>query len=188
MSETMGYSGLFVRTVLWRLRRTLRFFSPPFGEYIAQTQKREGTLAARTALDSTRRGGGVPRRKREGEANSQQIVARKTTWSHFYFYSQFKQGIVDQYALKYFILRSVTWCSSFIHVLSFPAQIAARYKENNTLIQSSCESVGDLLMVYKKLSASPGSPPLATGAYRGRTFAASQPSNANHGRGRRHTL
>ena len=58
-----------------------------------------------------------------------------------------------------------------------PAQIAARYKENNTLIQSSCESVGDLLMVYKKLQRLAGFTARVTELIEGVDVVASQPSN-----------
>jgi ATP-binding cassette subfamily D (ALD) protein 3 len=43
MAQTMGYSGLFVLYAYFGLSgAAVRAFSPPFGEYIAQTQKREG--------------------------------------------------------------------------------------------------------------------------------------------------
>ena len=68
-----------------------------------------------------------------------------TTWSHFYFYLQFQQGVVDQFLVKYFA-SMIGW-----PVLAFPflaasgdrspAEIAARYRESDTLIQSASSSV-----------------------------------------------
>ena len=63
---------------------------------------------------------------------------KTTTWSSFYFYLQFKQGVIDQYFVKYFA-SMIGW-----PVLAFPfladtssrsaAEIAARYRESDTLI------------------------------------------------------
>ena len=128
----------------------------PFGEYIARTQRLEGdfrrmhsrliTHAEEVAfLDGAERERGILDAKLEST----------TTWSQFYFYLQFKQGVVDQYFVKYFA-SMIGW-----PVLAFPflassgarsgSEIAARYRESDTLIQSASSSIGDLMMVYKKL-------------------------------------
>ena len=181
MSETMGYSGLFVLYSYFGVSGALvRFLSPPFGEYIAQTQKREGTFrrAHSRLIQHAEEVAFL-----DGSAREKQILNKSlrevTTWSHFYFYSQFKQGIVDQYALKYFasMIGYPVLAFPFMYSRLSPAQIAARYKENNTLIQSSCESVGDLLMVYKKLQRLAGFTARVTELIEGVDVVASQPSN-----------
>ena len=181
MSETMGYSGLFVLYSYFGVSGALvRFLSPPFGEYIAQTQKREGTFrrAHSRLIQHAEEVAFL-----DGSAREKQILNKSlrevTTWSHFYFYSQFKQGIVDQYALKYFasMIGYPVLAFPFMYSRLSPAQIAARYKENNTLIQSSCESVGDLLMVYKKLQRLAGFTARVTELIEVVDVVASQPSN-----------
>ena len=104
----------------------------------SRRRKTRGHAGLQDALDLTRRGGGVPRRKREEKQILNKSLREVTTWSHFYFYSQFKQGIVDQYALKYFasMIGYPVLAFPFMYSRLSPAQIAARYKENNTLIQS----------------------------------------------------
>ena len=78
---------------------------------------------------------------------------------------QYRQAIADQWALKYFA-SCVGW-----PILAVPfllarggggggggggvapsaADVAARYKENDSLMQGAASSLGDLLLVYKKL-------------------------------------
>lgn len=158
MGENMGYGGLSILYGYFLLSGVvIRAASPPFSEYIARTQKLEGdfrrmhsrliTHAEEVAfLDGAGRERAILDAKLEST----------TSWSQFYFYLQFKQGVVDQYFVKYFA-SMIGW-----PVLAFPflatdrsavspAQIAARYRESDTLIQSASSSIGDLLMVYKKL-------------------------------------
>ena len=157
MGESMGYSGLTILYSYFFLSgAVIRAVSPPFSEYIARTQKLEGdfrrmhsrliTHAEEVAfLDGARREKDILDAK----------LDKTTTWSSFYFYLQFKQGVIDQYFVKYFA-SMIGW-----PVLAFPfladtssrsaAEIAARYRESDTLIQSASSSIGDLMMVYKKL-------------------------------------
>lgn len=157
MGENMGYGGLAVLySYFFASGAVIRAVSPPFGEYIARTQRLEGdfrrmhsrliTHAEEVAfLDGAERERGILDAKLEST----------TTWSQFYFYLQFKQGVVDQYFVKYFA-SMIGW-----PVLAFPflassgarsgSEIAARYRESDTLIQSASSSIGDLMMVYKKL-------------------------------------
>ena len=155
MSETMGYSGLFILYTYFGLSGAMvRAFSPPFGEYIAQTQKREGEFRRDHArlIQHAEEVAFL-----DGSAREKQILNNSlhelTTWSHFYYYAQFKQGIVDQYALKYFA-SMIGWpvlAVPFFYSNLAPSEIAARYKENDTLIKSASGSIGDLMLVYKKL-------------------------------------
>ena len=92
--------------------------------------------------------------KREKELLNEQLgsVASYNSW---YFWKQMKQGMVDQYFLKYFA-SIIGW-----PVLALPflfrkaggdvAEVAARYRESDTLIQTASSSLGDLLMLYKKV-------------------------------------
>ena len=155
MAQTMGYSGLFVLYAYFGLSgAAVRAFSPPFGEYIAQTQKREGEFrrAHSRLIQHAEEVAFL-----DGSAREKEILNKSlhevTTWSHFYYYSQFKQGIVDQYALKYFA-SMIGWpvlAVPFMYSDLSASEIAARYKENDTLIKSASGSIGDLMLVYKKL-------------------------------------
>ena len=157
MGEHMGYSGLTILYSYFFLSgAVIRAVSPPFSEYIARTQKLEGDFRRMHSRLITH---AEEVAFLDGAAREQDILDSKldktTTWSSFYFYLQFKQGVIDQYFVKYF--------ASMIGlpVLAFPfmadtssrsaAEIAARYRESDTLIQSASSSIGDLMMVYKKL-------------------------------------
>lgn len=155
MGENMGYGGLSVLYAYFFLSgAVIRAASPPFSEYIARTQKLEGdfrrmhsrliTHAEEVAfLDGARRERAILDEKLEST----------TTWSQFYFYLQFKQGVIDQYFVKYFA-SMIGWpvlAFPFLLTDKPPAEIAARYRESDTLIQSASSSIGDLMMVYKKL-------------------------------------
>jgi ATP-binding cassette subfamily D (ALD) protein 3 len=64
------------------------------------------------------------------------------------------QGCIDQYALKYFasVLGWPIIAVPFLMKTDMPvAEVAARYRESDSLIQSASGAIGDLLMVYKKL-------------------------------------
>ena len=158
MGENMGYGGLSVLYAYFFLSgAVIRAASPPFSEYIARTQKLEGDFRRMhsrliTHAEEVAFLDGAGRERAILDAKLQST----TTWSQFYFYLQFKQGVIDQYFVKYFA-SMIGW-----PVLAFPflatdrsikspAEIAARYRESDTLIQSASSSIGDLMMVYKKL-------------------------------------
>ena len=157
MAENMGYGGLAVLYGYFVLSGALiKSLSPPFSEYIARTQKLEGDFRRAhsrliTHAEEVAFLGGAETERSILDARLHGV----TSWSRFYFYLQFKQGVVDQYFIKYFA-SMIGW-----PVLAFPflsdasdrgaAQIAALYRESDTLIQSASSSIGDLMMVYKKL-------------------------------------
>ena len=157
MAENMGYGGLAVLYGYFVLSGALiKSLSPPFSEYIARTQKLEGDFRRAhsrliTHAEEVAFLGGAETERSILDARLRGV----TSWSRFYFYLQFKQGVVDQYFIKYFA-SMIGW-----PVLAFPflsdasdrgaAQIAALYRESDTLIQSASSSIGDLMMVYKKL-------------------------------------
>ena len=155
MSQTMGYSGLFTLYAYFALSgAVVRAISPPFGEYIAQTQKREGEFrrAHSRLIQHAEEVAFL-----DGSAREKAILNKSlhevTTWSHFYYFLQFKQGVIDQYALKYFA-SMIGWPVLAVPFMSSDlskSEIAARYKENDTLIRSASGSIGDLMLVYKKL-------------------------------------
>ena len=157
MAENMGYGGLAVLYGYFVLSGALiKSLSPPFSEYIARTQKLEGDFRRAhsrliTHAEEVAFLGGAETERSLLDGRLRGV----TSWSRFYFYLQFKQGVVDQYFIKYFA-SMIGW-----PVLAFPfladtsdrgaAQIAALYRESDTLIQSASSSIGDLMMVYKKL-------------------------------------
>ena len=157
MAENMGYGGLAVLYGYFVLSGALiKSLSPPFSEYIARTQKLEGDFRRAhsrliTHAEEVAFLGGAETERSLLDGRLRDV----TSWSRFYFYLQFKQGVVDQYFIKYFA-SMIGW-----PVLAFPfladtsdrgaAQIAALYRESDTLIQSASSSIGDLMMVYKKL-------------------------------------
>jgi len=69
---------------------------------------------------------------------------------------QFRQSVLDQWALKY-LASCVGWPILALPFLARPADgadaadVAARYKECDSLMQGAAASLGDLLLVYKRL-------------------------------------
>jgi ATP-binding cassette subfamily D (ALD) protein 3 len=141
MGENMGYRGLLILYAYFLTSGlVIKRISPPFAEYIAKTQRLEGdfrrahsrliTHAEEVAfLDGARR--------EEQILNSR--LQKVTSWTRFYHYLQWKQGVVDQWLVKY-LASMIGW-----PVLAFPfladktnrpiAELAALYRESDTLIQ-----------------------------------------------------
>ena len=143
MAENMGYGGLAVLCGYFVLSGALiKTLSPPFSEYIARTQRLEGDFRrAHSRLiahaEEVAFLGGAETERFLLDARLRGV----TSWSRFYHYLQFKQGVVDQYFIKYFA-SMIGW-----PVLAFPflsdtsdrsaARVAALYRESDTLIGAS---------------------------------------------------
>ncbi|KAK3272717.1 hypothetical protein CYMTET_18999, partial [Cymbomonas tetramitiformis] len=156
MGETMGYKGLAILYSYFLLSGSLvRAVSPAFPKYIARAQALEGdfrrshsrliTHAEEVAfLDGSEREKMILNRK----------LADTTAFSNFYYMLQFGQGCVDQFTLKYFA-SMIGWPILAVPFLQNEtmdmATTAARYREADSLIQAASSSIGDLMMVYKKL-------------------------------------
>jgi|TARA_B110000483_G_scaffold243106_1_gene331335 ATP-binding cassette subfamily D (ALD) protein 3 len=156
MSESMGYKGL---TILYSYfffsGHVIRFFSPPFSDYIQETQKKEGDFRRSHSrlISHAEEVAFLDGAEREKEILNGKLN-QLTAWSQYYFFRQFIQGVLDQYFIKYGA-SMIGW-----PVLAFPfllakdmeeKELVARYREADTLIQNASSSIGDLLMVYKKL-------------------------------------
>lgn len=157
MGQNMGYRGLCVLYGYFLMSGgIIKSISPPFSEYIAKTQKLEGDFRrAHSRLITHAEEVAFLQGAGREKVILNERLRNVTSWSRFYFYLQWKQGMVDQYFIKYFA-SMVGW-----PVLAFPfladtttrssAEIASLYRESDTLIQSASSSIGDLMMVYKKL-------------------------------------
>ena len=116
MAENMGYGGLAVLYGYFVLSGALiKTLSPPFSEYIARTQRLEGDFRrAHSRLiahaEEVAFLGGAETERFLLDARLRGV----TSWSRFYHYLQFKQGVVDQYFIKYFA-SMIGW-----PVLAFP--------------------------------------------------------------------
>ena len=155
MGQHMGYTGLGVLYAYFFVSGGLvRALSPNFPRWIAEGQKREGEFRAAHArlianAEEVAFLGGADREREILDTRLQGV----TLFERYYNLLQFRQGCVDQYLLKYFA-SMVGW-----PVLAVPflvrggsaADIASAYRESDSLIQNASASVGDLLMVYKKL-------------------------------------
>jgi len=152
----MGYKGL---TILYSYfffsGHVIRFFSPPFSNYIQETQKKEGDFRRSHSrlISHAEEVAFLDGAEREKEILNGKLN-QLTAWSQYYFFRQFIQGVLDQYFIKYGA-SMIGW-----PVLAFPfllakdmeeKELVARYREADTLIQNASSSIGDLLMVYKKL-------------------------------------
>ena len=158
MAENMGYSGLITLYSYFTLSGfVVRALSPPFSRMIAEQQMHEGNFRRLHSrlITNAEEIAFLEGSNREKQILNEQL-GRVTAFNSSFFAKQFKQGIFDQYFLKY-NASMIGW-----PVLALPfllrrsktsdvAEIAARYRESDTLIQNASSSVGDLLMIYKKV-------------------------------------
>ena len=158
MAENMGYSGLITLYTYFTLSGFIvRALSPPFSRMIAEQQMHEGNFRRLHSrlITNAEEIAFLEGSNREKQILNEQL-GRVTAFNSSFFAKQFKQGIFDQYFLKY-NASMIGW-----PVLALPfllrrsktsdvAEIAARYRESDTLIQNASSSVGDLLMIYKKV-------------------------------------
>ena len=156
MAASMGYSGLLVLYSYYlAIGGFVRAFAPPFAKLVARQQALEGELRARHArliahaetvalLD----GGARERELLDG------ALQRSAAFSRGLHLLQFYQGCVDQFTIKYGA-SMIGWPVLAVPFLTSPstdvAEVAARYREGDTLIQSACGAIGELLLVYKKV-------------------------------------
>eukprot|EP00301_Raphidiophrys_heterophryoidea_P014853 c23325_g1_i1.p1 GENE.c23325_g1_i1~~c23325_g1_i1.p1 ORF type:complete len:644 (-),score=135.51 c23325_g1_i1:100-2031(-) len=155
MSENMGFKGLTVLYSYFLLSGSIvRSLSPPFPRLIAHQQVLEGNFRRShnriiTHAEEIAFLEGSEREKIIVNTGIQDV----SSFGLYYFYLHFKQGILDQWFLKYGA-SMIGW-----PVLALPflmhkgdmAETAARYRESDSLIQAASSSIGDLMMVYKKL-------------------------------------
>mmetsp|Transcript_22235 Transcript_22235/g.24718 ORF Transcript_22235/g.24718 Transcript_22235/m.24718 type:complete len:677 (+) Transcript_22235:27-2057(+) len=156
MAENMGYTGLTVLYSYFFLSGgVIRALSPSFGKLITEQAKLNGefhhahsrliTAAEEVAfLDGSTR--------EEGILNK--ALKTLTDFNSHMYMLRFKQGVVDQFSIKY-MASMVGWPILALPFLANKAEsvadTAAAYRESDSLIQSASSSVGDLMMVYKKL-------------------------------------
>mmetsp|Transcript_22235 Transcript_22235/g.75493 ORF Transcript_22235/g.75493 Transcript_22235/m.75493 type:complete len:659 (-) Transcript_22235:114-2090(-) len=155
MGESLGYSGLAILyTYFVASGFVVRAVSPPFGKYIAQQQMLEGDFRRQHSRLITH---AEEVAFLDGAQCEEEILNEKlnevTTYSTWYYLMQFKQGIIDQYTIKY-LASMVGWpviAVPFILSDATGVEAAARYREADTLIQQASSSITDLMMVYKKV-------------------------------------
>ncbi len=80
-------------------------------------------------------------------------LARTTAFSRSYYLLQFYQGTVDQWSIKYgaSLIGWPVLAIPFLRSSAEGAEVAARYREADTLIQNACGAIGDLMLIYKKV-------------------------------------
>lgn len=156
MGATMGWGGLATLYGYFLASSALvRAVSPPIPKLIAERAALEG--------DFRRAHGRLIAHAEEvafleGSCREAELLDGKlrgvTAFATRLHLLQFRQGIVDQWGLKYFA-SCVGWPILALPFLSHPsgdvAEVAARYREYDSLLQSASAAVGDLLLVYKKL-------------------------------------
>lgn len=156
MGRSMGYGGLaLLYGYFLASGAAVRFVSPPIPRLIAEQSALEGDFRrAHARLIAHAEEVAFL----EGAAREQSILNGKlrgvTAFASRLHLLQFRQGIVDQWGLKYFA-SCVGWPILAVPFLMDPsddvAEVAARYREYDSLLQAASASVGDLLLVYKKL-------------------------------------
>lgn len=156
MGGSMGYGGLAALYSYFLMSGSLvRLLSPPIPRLIAQEAALEGDFRrAHARLIAHAEEVAFL----EGSSREKEILNGKlrgvTAFSTKLHLLQFRQGILDQWGLKY-MASVIGWPILAIPFLTNPtddvASVAARYKESDSLMQSAAASLGDLLLVYKKL-------------------------------------
>jgi ATP-binding cassette, subfamily D (ALD), member 3 len=188
MAENMGYTGLITLYTYFTFSGFIvRAISPPFSRMIAEQQMHEGNFRR---LHSRLIANAEEIAFLEGSQREKQILneqlGKVTAFNSTFFAQQFRQGICDQYFLKYnasmigwpvlalpFLLRrsktrDVAEIAAYVSIVLFTfspgysthvliyhththTHTHRRYRESDTLIQNASSSVGDLLMIYKKV-------------------------------------
>ncbi|KAI9209715.1 ABC family transporter: long-chain fatty acid [Polychytrium aggregatum] len=157
MAENIGYPGLVCLYSYFFLSGfVVRWISPPFSRMIAKIQELEGSFRrAHSRLITHAEEVAFLNGSECEKAILNERLGHVTDFSEYYFMWHFKQGIMDQYILKY-LASIIGW-----PILAVPfllkegvdiSEIAARYRESDSLIQGASGAISDLLMVYKKLA------------------------------------
>jgi len=156
MGASMGYGGLaLLYGYFIASGAAVRFVSPPIPRLTAEQAALEGDFRrAHARLIAHAEEVAFL----EGAAREQSILNGKlrgvTAFASRLHLLQFRQGIIDQWGLKYFA-SCIGWPILAVPFLTHPsndvAEVAARYREYDSLLQAASASVGDLLLVYKKL-------------------------------------
>jgi ATP-binding cassette subfamily D (ALD) protein 3 len=156
MGRSMGYGGLTALYTYFLVSGALvRAVSPPIPRLVAEQAALEGDFRrAHARLIAHAEEVAFL----EGAAREKSILNGKlrgvTAFATKLHLLQFRQGMVDQWGLKYFA-SVIGWPILAVPFLTHPsddvAEVAARYREYDSLLQSASASVGDLLLVYKKL-------------------------------------
>ena len=158
LSQVVGYKGPLVLYSYFIISAiTLSNIVPPFGKMIAEEQSREGDFRRShhrliTHSEEIAFYNGDLREKMILNNELDRIIHHKRKMELL----RFRQGIIDQWIIKYFAS-----CIGFpILALPFllhnndaltPGSIAAKYKFADNLIRNSSSAIGDLMMVYKKV-------------------------------------
>jgi len=162
MGRTIGTKGpmaLYMYFVF--IGAMLRTVSPPFSKYISILKSLEGDFRRghsrliTNAEEVAFLNGSARERSLLNSA-----VDRVTQFSEKIHLMHLRQGLLDQYGLKYFasMLGFPILALPFLlkHDDLTPAEAVNKYKVNDALIQQACRAVGDLIMVYKKVQTLAG--------------------------------
>jgi len=162
MARTIGSKGptaLYVYFVF--MGALLRAVSPPFSKYIAQVKTLEGDFRRGhsrliTNAEEVAFLNGSERERSILNAAMQRVTA----FGERVHLLHLRQGLLDQYGLKYFASMLGFPVLALPFLLGFedlsPAEAVNKYKTNDALIQQACRAVGDLVMVYKKVQTLAG--------------------------------
>ncbi|KAA8494163.1 ABC transporter D family member 2 [Porphyridium purpureum] len=162
MARTIGSRGpvtLYFYFVL--CGGVLRAISPPFSKYIAILKALEGDFRRGhsrliTHAEEVAFLNGSAREK----TLLNTAMERVTAFSEKIHLLHLRQGLFDQYGLKYMasMIGFPVMALPFLMGLEdlTPAEAVSKYKTNDALIQQACRAVGDLIMVYKKVQTLSG--------------------------------
>ncbi len=157
LGSSLGYTGpvaLYSYFILAGI--ALRIVMPPFPRLLAEQSQLESDFRRShnrliTHAEEVAFLNGGPREK---EILNNEL-AKITEHSQLTFFSYFRQGILDQFAMKY-LASIVGWPVLAVPFLLAPPRpdnghVVAEYRKNDALIQQSCSALHDLVMVYKKV-------------------------------------
>jgi len=158
LSQSLGYAGpmtLYSYYIL--IGYALRMVMPPFPKLLSQQAELESNFRRSHnrlishAEEVAFLNGGL----REKEILNEELD-RVTEHNQATFFAYFRQGILDQFTMKY-LASIVGWPVLAVPFLLSPSEgvnntaVVSRYRQNDALIQQSCSALHDLVMVYKKV-------------------------------------
>jgi len=162
LARSLGFKGPMIMYSYFIFSQAfLRAFSPPLANMVAQQQAIEGSFRRchTRLLSHAEEVAFIQGGRREEELLNGQML-QVSTFAENLSLKQLRQGIADQFFVKYFA-SCVGWPVIALPFILYeqagdPIEWVARYRVADDLIRQASAALGDLLLIYKKLQTLSG--------------------------------